>query len=213
MAASALMNVMVSAARKAGRSLARDFGEVETASGLGQGAGEFRLRRRPQGRGHHLRRSCRRRGRAMASSWRERGLVEGDDQTYRWIVDPLDGTTNFLHGIPHFAISIGLEREGTLAAGVVYNPATDELFAAEKGKGAFLNDKRRLSRRRPQDTCRCCRRDAAFPHRGPPRPPRPSCARCRASCVKWRASAARAPPHSISPTPPQAASTAAGNAT
>ena len=74
----------------------------------------------------------------------ERGAVAGVDNSHRWIVDPLDGTTNFLHGMPLFAISIGLEREGQLVAGVVYNPISDELFTAEKGKGAYLNDRRRL---------------------------------------------------------------------
>jgi myo-inositol-1(or 4)-monophosphatase len=74
----------------------------------------------------------------------ERGEVAGDDRTHRWIVDPLDGTTNFLHGVPLFAISIGLEREGQLVAGLIYNPISDEMFAAEKGKGAYLNDRRRL---------------------------------------------------------------------
>jgi myo-inositol-1(or 4)-monophosphatase len=72
----------------------------------------------------------------------ERGAVEGSDKSHRWIVDPLDGTTNFLHGLPHFAISIALEREGMLVAGVVYNIVRDELFWAEKGAGAFLNDRR-----------------------------------------------------------------------
>jgi myo-inositol-1(or 4)-monophosphatase len=72
----------------------------------------------------------------------EGGRREGADKTHTWIVDPLDGTTNFLHGIPQFAISIALEREGVIVAGLVYNPATEELFLAERGKGAFLNDKR-----------------------------------------------------------------------
>jgi myo-inositol-1(or 4)-monophosphatase len=72
----------------------------------------------------------------------ESGEVVGADKTHRWHIDPLDGTTNFLHGIPLFAISIGLEREGQLVAGVVYNPVTNELYTAERGKGAFLNDKR-----------------------------------------------------------------------
>jgi len=74
----------------------------------------------------------------------ESGRVEGADKTHVWHVDPLDGTTNFLHGVPLFAISIGLEREGQLVAGVIYNPISDELFTAEKGKGAYLNDRRRL---------------------------------------------------------------------
>jgi myo-inositol-1(or 4)-monophosphatase len=72
----------------------------------------------------------------------ERGMIEGTDKTHTWIVDPLDGTTNFLHAIPHFAINIALEREGTVVAAVTYNPASNELFWAEKGKGAFVNDRR-----------------------------------------------------------------------
>ena len=72
----------------------------------------------------------------------EGGEVEGVDKTHRWLIDPLDGTTNFLHSIPLFAISIGLEREGQLVAGLIYNPVSDELYTAEKGKGAFLNDRR-----------------------------------------------------------------------
>jgi myo-inositol-1(or 4)-monophosphatase len=72
----------------------------------------------------------------------ERGAVAGDDDQHRWIVDPLDGTTNFLHGIPLFAVSIALERQGQLVAGVIYNPAMDELYTAERGGGAFMNDRR-----------------------------------------------------------------------
>ena len=72
----------------------------------------------------------------------ERGAVAGDDDQHRWIVDPLDGTTNFLHGMPIFAISIALERQGQLVAGVIYNPAMDELYTAERGGGAFMNDRR-----------------------------------------------------------------------
>ncbi len=101
----------------------------------------------------------------------ERGELRGDDETHRWIVDPLDGTTNFLHGIPHFAISIGLEREGVMVAGVVYNPATDELFTAEKGKGAFLNDRRRL-RVAGRKTLADAVVVTGIPHRGRPGHPR-----------------------------------------
>jgi myo-inositol-1(or 4)-monophosphatase len=72
----------------------------------------------------------------------ESGAIEGPDKTHRFIIDPLDGTTNFLHGIPQFAISIGLEREGQIVSGVVFNPVTDELFVAEKNHGAFLNERR-----------------------------------------------------------------------
>jgi len=84
----------------------------------------------------------------------ERGLIEGTDNTHTWIVDPLDGTTNFLHGIPQFAISIALQREDTVIAGVIYNPANDELYIAERGKGAFLNDQRlRVAARRQLHEC------------------------------------------------------------
>jgi myo-inositol-1(or 4)-monophosphatase len=84
----------------------------------------------------------------------EGGTREGSDKTHTWIVDPLDGTTNFLHGIPQFAISIGLAREGTVIAGVIYNPANDELYIAERGKGAFLNDQRlRVAGRRKLNEC------------------------------------------------------------
>ena len=79
---------------------------------------------------------------ATAFIGEEGGNREGTDKSHTWIVDPLDGTTNFLHGIPHFAISIGLQRDGVLIAGLVYNPANDELYTAERGKGAFLNDQR-----------------------------------------------------------------------
>src|ERR1700709_871662 len=84
----------------------------------------------------------------------EGGAREGADKSHTWIVDPLDGTTNFLHGIPHFAISIGLQREGTMIAGLIYNPANDELYIAERGKGAFLNDQRlRVAGRRKLNEC------------------------------------------------------------
>jgi myo-inositol-1(or 4)-monophosphatase len=94
----------------------------------------------------------------------EGGRREGPDKTHTWIVDPLDGTTNFLHGIPHFAISIALEREDTIVAGLVYNPANDDLFTAERGKGAFLNDQRLrvAARKRLADSVVAC----GLPHRG-----------------------------------------------
>jgi myo-inositol-1(or 4)-monophosphatase len=141
MPASALMNVMLAAARKAARSLARDFGEVEQLQVSLKGPANFvtaadhraeeilhaELARARPGYGFLL---------------EERGEIEGADRTHRFIADPLDGTTNFLHGIPHFAISIALEREGEVVAGLILNPATHEIFTAEKGKGAFLNDRR-----------------------------------------------------------------------
>jgi myo-inositol-1(or 4)-monophosphatase len=143
MAATALMNVMIAAARKAGRSLARDFGEVEQLQVSVKGPGNFVSAADHKAEEIIYGELARARP-GYSFLMEERGEIVGDDRSHRWIVDPLDGTTNFLHGVPLFAISIGLEREGQLVAGVVYNPISGELFAAEKGKGAFLNDQRRL---------------------------------------------------------------------
>jgi myo-inositol-1(or 4)-monophosphatase len=160
-----LMNVMVAAARKAGRAMTRDFGEVENLQVSRKGPGDFvtqvdvkverilreeLLRTRPH----------------YSFVMEESGVVEGPDQTHRWYIDPLDGTTNFLHGVPHFATSIGLEREGHLVAGVVYNPITDELFMAEKGRGAWLNGRRlRVSARRDLNVALVA---TGIPHLGRP---------------------------------------------
>ncbi len=138
---SALINVMVAAARKAARSLKRDFGEVEHLQVSLKGPANFVSaadRRAEQILCGELAKA--RPGYGFIGE--EGGRQEGSDKTHRWIVDPLDGTTNFLHGIPQFAISIALERERTIVAGVIYNPANEELFVAERGKGAFLNDQR-----------------------------------------------------------------------
>jgi len=137
------MNVMIGAARKAGRSLSRDFGEVEQLQVSVKGPGNFVTAADLRAE-EILYRELSKARPGYSFLMEERGEILGDDQSHRWIVDPLDGTTNFLHGVPMFAISIGLEREGQLVAGLVYNPISDELFAAEKGKGAFLNDRRRL---------------------------------------------------------------------
>ena len=165
MPASALMNVMIGAARKAGRSLARDFGEVEKLQVSIKGPANFvsaaDLRAEEI---IHAELSKSRPGYGFLME--ERGQVSGPDESHRWIVDPLDGTTNFLHGIPLFCISIGLERDGQLVAGVIYNPAADELFTAERGKGAFLNDRRlRVSARRELADAVVA---TGIPHRGRP---------------------------------------------
>lgn len=141
MARSALLNVMVDAVRKAGRALSRDFGEIENLQVSVKGPGDFVTaadRRAEQILRDELGRS--RPGYGFLLE--EGGVVEGSDPHNRWIVDPLDGTTNFLHGLPIFAVSVALERQGVIVAGVVYNPAMDELFVAERGSGAFLNDRR-----------------------------------------------------------------------
>jgi myo-inositol-1(or 4)-monophosphatase len=138
---SALLNVMIAAARKAARSLKRDFGEVENLQVSLKGPANFvSAADRKAEETLYAELTKARPGYGFLGE--EGGIREGDDKTHRWIVDPLDGTTNFLHGIPQFAISVALEREGAIVAGLVYNPITEELFIAEKGKGAFLNDRR-----------------------------------------------------------------------
>ena len=154
---SALLNVMVQAARKAGRSLTRDFGEVERLQVSVKGPGNF-VSAADHRAEEILQAELAKARPGYGFIGEEGGRREGTDATQTWIVDPLDGTTNFLHGIPQFAVSIALEREGTIVAGVVYNPATDELFTGERGKGAFLNDQRLrvAARRRLADAVIAC---------------------------------------------------------
>ena len=145
---SAILNVMVQAAMKAGRSLARDFGEVQNLQVSLKGPGDFvsQADHRAEAIVHAELSKARP---DYAFLMEERGEIAGSDGQHRFLVDPLDGTTNFLHGIPIFAVSIGLERQGQLIAGVIYNPAMDELYTAERGGGAFLNDRRmRVAARR-----------------------------------------------------------------
>src|ERR1700754_5077299 len=150
---SALMNVMVKAARRAGRSLKRDLGEIEHLQVSLKGPANFVTmadRRAEQMLYDDLTKA--RPGYGFIGE--EGGTREGTDKSHTWIVDPLDGTTNFLHGIPHFAISIGLQREGVMIAGLIYNPANDDLYIAERGNGAFLNDTRlRVAGRRQLNEC------------------------------------------------------------
>lgn len=141
---SALLQVMIDAARKAAKSLRRDFGEVEQLLVSKKGAADFVTAadlRTEQALFEELGRV--RPGYGFLGE--ERGLVEGTDKTHTWIVDPIDGTTNFIHGLPQFAINIALERTGVgIVAAVTYAPLLEELFWAEKGKGAFLGAERRL---------------------------------------------------------------------
>src|SRR5215813_5131888 len=160
---SALINVMVAAARKAARGLRRDFGEVEKLQVSLKGPANFvsSADRRAEEQ-LHAELAKARPGYGFLGE--EEGRREGSDKTHCWIVDPLDGTTNFLHGIPQFAISIALERDGTIVAGLVYNPANEELFVGERGKGAFLNDQRLrvATRRRLAEAVVAC----GLPHLG-----------------------------------------------
>ncbi len=143
MAASALLNIMVKAAHKAGRSLTRDFGEVENLQVSRKGPADFvsnadhkaeqiihdeLVKARP----------------TYSFLMEEGGEIKGSDGQHRWIIDPLDGTTNFLHSIPLFATVIALERNGEIVASVIYNPIMEETFTAERGGGAWLNERYRL---------------------------------------------------------------------
>jgi len=141
MARSALLNVMVQAAMKAGRSLSRDFGEVQNLQVSMKGPGDYVSQADRKAEEIVFSELSKARP-GYAFLMEERGAVEGEDAQHRWIVDPLDGTTNFLHGIPVFSVSIALERQGQIVAGVIYNPAMDELYTAERGGGAFMNDRR-----------------------------------------------------------------------
>ncbi|MEM9724923.1 MAG: inositol monophosphatase family protein [Pseudomonadota bacterium] len=145
---SATLTVMIAAARKASRGLLRDFGEVENLQVSIKGAGDFVTA--ADLRAEQILRDELTRARP-AYGWlgEETEAETGKDPTRRWVVDPLDGTTNFLHGLPHFAISVALEHKGEVVAGVIFDPVKDELFTAEKGQGAFMNDRRlRVSARR-----------------------------------------------------------------
>ncbi|MEA2888143.1 MAG: monophosphatase [Bradyrhizobium sp.] len=136
---SALINVMVKAARRAGRSLKRDLGEIEHLQVSLKGPANFvtKADKRAEEMLHDDLTKARP---GYGFIGEEGGSRDGADKSHTWIVDPLDGTTNFLHGIPHFAISIGLQREGVMIAGLIYNPANDDLFIAERGKGDLMLD-------------------------------------------------------------------------
>ncbi|WP_043363776.1 inositol monophosphatase family protein [Belnapia sp. F-4-1] len=140
------LNVVVSAVQKAGRRLLRDFAEVEQLQVSAKGPGDF-VSQADLRAEETLRQDLGRARPNFAFLMEESGTHGADDWEWRWVVDPLDGTSNFLHGIPHWAISVGIERRledgrSELVAGVVYNPAANEIFWAERGVGAFLNDRR-----------------------------------------------------------------------
>ncbi|EAR50082.1 inositol-1-monophosphatase, putative [Oceanicola granulosus HTCC2516] len=138
---SANLNVMMKTARAAGRSLVKDFREVENLQVSSKGPGDFVSR--ADRRAEEIIHAALMEARPTYGFLGEEGtVVEGEDPTRRWIVDPLDGTTNFLHGMPHWAVSIALEHKGQIVAGVIYDAAKDELFFAEKGEGAWMNESR-----------------------------------------------------------------------
>ncbi len=162
---SPLLNVMADAAKKAARGLLRDFGEVEQLQVSIKGPADFVSnadRKAEQVILNELSKARPKYGFLME----ELGVRVGEDTSNRWLVDPLDGTTNFLHGIPQFAISIALERDAQPFAGVIYDPVRDEMFFAEKGGGAFMNERRiRVAGRQKLDDAVIA---TGIPHRGRP---------------------------------------------
>lgn len=161
------LTVMINAARKAARGLQRDFGEVENLQVSLKGPGDF-VTASDRKAEALLREELLKARPTYGFLGEETGALEGEDPAkHRWIVDPIDGTTNFIHGVPMFAIAIALERHGEIVAGLIYNPIMDEMFTAERGRGAFLNDRRRLrvaARRDIHDALFSC----GLPHRGNP---------------------------------------------
>ena len=151
--ASPTLTVMINAARKAARALQRDFGEVENLQVSMKGPANY-VTKADQRAERTLQEELTKARPGYGLLMEEAGAISGRDGEHRWIVDPVDGTTNFIHGIPHFAISIALERSGTVIAGVIYNPISNDLFTAERGRGAYLNDHRlRVAGRRDLRDC------------------------------------------------------------
>jgi len=148
---SALVNVMISATEKAGRALTRDFGEVEQLQVSRKGLGDFVSTADHRAEKILVQELSKSRP-GYSFLLEETGAIDGTDPDHCWIADPLDGTLNFLHGIPQFCVSLALKKGDEIIAGVIYNPILDELYWAEKGKGAFLNQRRlRVSGRRNMD--------------------------------------------------------------
>jgi myo-inositol-1(or 4)-monophosphatase len=141
MQGSANLNLMIKAARKAAKSLVKDFREVENLQVSSKGPGDF-VTKADREAERLIKEELM--GGRPTYGWlgEETGGEEGQDPTRRWIVDPLDGTTNFLHGLPHWAVSIALEHKGVVTSGVIYDPVKDEMFHAEKGEGAWVNGTR-----------------------------------------------------------------------
>ncbi|WP_029040308.1 inositol monophosphatase family protein [Cucumibacter marinus] len=153
MAQSALLTIMINAARKAGRSLTRDFGEVENLQVSRKGPADF-VSNADMRAEQIVYEELKKARPTYSFLMEESGEEKGEDGQHRWIIDPLDGTTNFLHSIPLFCTAIALERGDEIVASVIYNPITEEFFTAERGRGAFGNNRRmRVAGRRHLADC------------------------------------------------------------
>ena len=163
MAASPVMTVMIAAVRKAARAVQRDYGELANLQVSLKAPGDY-VTAADKRCDKILREELSKVRPGYGFETEESGVTKGTDPDHRFIIDPIDGTTNFMHAVPVFAITVALERKGELVAGVTYNPVTDELFTAEKGAGAFLNNKRlRVAARTDIHEALLC---YELPHRG-----------------------------------------------
>jgi len=149
---SANINVMVRACRKAAKTIIRDFGEIENLQVSIKGPGDFVTA--SDKKVEKILIDELQKARPNYSILSEEIGKINNDESFKWIIDPIDGTANFLHGIPHFAISIGLEHDGEIICGIIYDPIKDEMFVAEKGNGSYLNNQRiRVSSRSKLENC------------------------------------------------------------
>ena len=149
---SANINIMVKACRKASKTLIRDFGEIENLQVSVKGPGDFVTA--SDKKVEEILISELQKARPTYSILSEEVGKIKNDESFKWVIDPIDGTANFLHGIPHFAISIGLENDGEIICGIIYDPIKDEMFVAEKGNGSYLNNQRiRVSGRSKLENC------------------------------------------------------------
>ena len=146
---------MVKVCRKAAKILIRDFGEIENLQVSLKGPGNFVTA--SDLKVEKILVDELQKARPTYSILSEEVGQINNDESFKWIIDPIDGTSNFLHGIPHFAISIGLEHDKEIICGIIYDPIKDEIFTAEKGNGAYLNNRRmRVSSRSKLKDCIIC---------------------------------------------------------
>ena len=149
---SANINVMIKACRKAAKIVIRDFGEIEKLQVSVKGPGDFVTMSDKKAEKILIEELGKARPNYSILS-EEIGEIK-NDEAFKWIIDPIDGTSNFLHGVPHFGISIGLEQNKEIICGIIFDPIKDEMFVAEKGKGSYLNNQRmRVSARSKLEDC------------------------------------------------------------
>ncbi len=147
------LNLMIKACEKASKSLIRDFGELENLQVSIKGPADF-VTSADKKVEKILVEELAKAKKKFSFLTEESGFIENEDNKNIWIIDPIDGTTNFLHGIPHFAISIGLQSHSEIVSGLIFDPIKNEIFFAEKNNGAYLNNRRiRVSNKKRIDEC------------------------------------------------------------